>query len=295
MDIPILFIKTLLLRPYVFIFLVAFLLIARQLLGWKRTGLFFVITWATAFICEFSSTHTGIPFGWYHYTGSTVGHELYVANVPFMDSLSFTFLLFASYCLSLSFLLPSRSSRSRRPTVPELMFDQTVRTSWPVLALTVLFFSFIDVIIDPVALRGERWFLGKIYYYPDPGIHFGVPIANYVGWAVVGFVALSGYLYCDRWLTRSVERLGSSPSATRNSSYSAAPVTVTVMLGSALYYGVLLFNLSVTFWIGEPLIGMTGILIYIPITILLTFRLLGLLPAVALPDQQKQVPPEPPH
>ena len=292
MDIPILFIKTLLLRPYVFIFLAAFLLIARQLLGWKRTGLFFVITWATAFLCEFSSTRTGIPFGWYHYTGATIGQELYLGNVPFMDSLSFTFLLFASYCLALSFLLPGRSSHSLPSAIPVLMFDQTVRSSWPVLVLTVVFFSFIDMIIDPVALRGDRWFLGKIYWYPDPGIHFGVPVANYIGWAVVGLIALTAYFICDRWLVRSLEGSHSAPSATRGNGRSGAPVTGAVILGCGLYYGVLIFNLTVTFWIGEPLIGMTGILIYIPITILLIFRLLGRLPAVALPVQPNQLPPQ---
>src|SRR5688572_33239305 len=106
MDFLLLFIKTVVLRPYVFLFLGVSLFSAQRLLGWRRTGLFFAITWITAFLCEFSSTRTGIPFGWYHYTGSTVDQELYLSNVPFMSSLSFTFLLYASYCLALFFLLP---------------------------------------------------------------------------------------------------------------------------------------------------------------------------------------------
>src|SRR5574337_1948758 len=108
-DIPTLFIKTIELRPYVFLFLAAFFFSATRLIGWQRTGLFFAIVWVTAFACEFSSTRTGLPFGWYHYTGSTVGDELYVSNVPFMDSLSFTMLLYASYCLALGFVLPSQT------------------------------------------------------------------------------------------------------------------------------------------------------------------------------------------
>ena len=72
----------------------------------QRTGALFGVTWLTAFVCELSSTRIGFPFGDYYYTGSTVGEELYLANVPFMDSLSFTFLLYASYCLALWFLLP---------------------------------------------------------------------------------------------------------------------------------------------------------------------------------------------
>jgi len=44
MDFLLLFIKTVVLRPYVFLFLAVSLFSARRLLGWRRTGLFFVIT-----------------------------------------------------------------------------------------------------------------------------------------------------------------------------------------------------------------------------------------------------------
>ena len=120
MDVPLLLWKTLLLRPYVFFFLAVALVAASRLLGWKRTGALFGVTWLTAFVCELSSTRIGFPFGDYYYTGSTVGEELYLANVPFMDSLSFTFLLYASYCLALWFLLPVQSaSREIRLSVPD--------------------------------------------------------------------------------------------------------------------------------------------------------------------------------
>ncbi len=267
-----LLIMTVQLRPYVFLFLAAFLLSAPSLIGWQRTGLFFAIVWLTAFACEFSSTRTGLPFGWYHYTGSTVGQELYLSNVPFMDSLSFTMLLYASYCFALSFLLPSHGESGRKNPFSKngrllaLTLDRSVRTGWPACMLTALFFVFIDMVIDPVALRGDRWFLGKIYYYPDPGLHFGVPVTNYVGWAVVGVIALLIYFHLDRRLPEPERRSDGS-------------VTSNILMGCGLYYSVLLFNLTVTFWIDEPLIGMTGILIYIPLTALLLLRLLGKLPA----------------
>jgi putative membrane protein len=56
-----------------------------------------------------------------------------------------------------------------------VLFDATLRNYWPVVGLTVVFFTFSDVIIDPVALQGERWFLGKIYGYPHEVIYFGIP------------------------------------------------------------------------------------------------------------------------
>ena len=259
-----LLLKTIALRPYVFVFLAAFLFSAARLIGWRRTWYFMGITWLVAFLCEFSSTRTGIPFGWYYYTGATVGQELYVSNIPLMDSLSFPFLLYASYCMALAFLLPTFEKRNttQGTSIIKMQFPLATRTGWPVILLTILFFTFIDIIIDPVALRGERWFLGQIYYYPDPGIHFGVPVANYFGWAVVGFLSLRAYIFLDRKFLQT----DFSPDQV---------VTRHILLGCGLYYGVLIFNLTVTFWIGESLIGMTGLLIYLPLTVLLTLRLLG--------------------
>lgn len=276
MESSVLLFRTFLLRPYVFVFLAAFLFCSIRLLGWRRTGLFFLVTWFTAFVCEFSSIRTGIPFGWYFYTNSTMDQELFIFGVPFFDSLSFSFLLYASYCMALLFLLPARATDGpapvnvlQRSTWPAFMFHAKVRTSWPVLKLTVLFFTFIDIIIDPVALRGERWFLGKIYYYPDPGVYYGVPLANFAGWAVVGLIALSGYFVLDRQL---------SPASTHKEGADTV-MTGNVLLGVGLYYGVLAFNLGVTFWIGEYQLGMTGLLIFLPLSALLFLRLLNRLPA----------------
>ncbi|WP_455379621.1 carotenoid biosynthesis protein [Petrachloros mirabilis] len=259
MDTLVLFLKTVWFRPYVFIFLAAFLLAAVRLIGWPRTWRFWIISWTTAFICEFSSTRTGIPFGWYHYNGSTIGQELYVSNIPFMDSISFSFLLYAAYCTALCFLLPGADAERGSPLLP-LKFDMAKRTSWRALLLTALLYAFIDMVIDPVALRGDRWFLGKIYYYPDPGTHFGVPVANYIGWAIVGLISLSIYFPLDR-------RLPNLPFAASDA------VTHRLLLGVGLYYGVLAFNLAVTFWIGESLLAITGILMFVLPTALLLLRL----------------------
>jgi len=259
MEHLVLFFKTIVLRPYVFIFLAAFLFSAIKLIGWPRTWRFWLISWATAFVCEFSSTRTGIPFGWYFYNGSTIGQELYFFDVPFMDSISFSFLLFAAYCVALGLLLPfDVTLKNDRSPLKPLRFDVTVRTSLAISGLTALLFAFIDMVIDPVALRGDRWFLGKIYDYPDPGWHFGVPFANYVGWAVVGLISLALYVPLDQRLAA----LTISPSMTQR-----------LLLGIGLYYGVLAFNLGMTFWIGETFMGISGLLMHLPVLMILTTRL----------------------
>ena len=261
METVTLLVQTVLLRPYVFLFLGISLFSASRLLGWKRTGSLFGITWATAFLAEFLSTRIGIPFGDYYYTGSTVGQELYISNIPFMDSLSFTFLLYASYCFALIFTLPAQHPGPLSPW----QFRRSERTSWPVVLLATVFFTFIDIVIDPVALRGDRWFLGQIYGYPDPGTYFGIPLANFLGWAVVGSISLTAYSFLDQ---RCWTEVPPPQESVKND----------LLLGVALYYGVLAFNLGVTFWIGESLIGMVGCLLYFPITVFGILRILGRFP-----------------
>src|SRR5439155_324735 len=93
-------IGTLALRPYVFAFLALFLVAGFLDVGWRRTLVFGAAVWPLAWLAEFASTRVGFPFGLYHYTGITRGRELHIGNVPFMDSLSFTFLAYASFCLA---------------------------------------------------------------------------------------------------------------------------------------------------------------------------------------------------
>src|SRR5262245_55203774 len=148
-----------LLRPYVFLFLLCFLAAAVRDIGARRTALFFAWVWPLAFAAEFSSTRTGIPFGFYHYTQVTRAQELFIADVPFFDSLSFTFLAYASFCLARVVL------RARHG-------------GWvALLAGTVM--MLLDVVIDPLAVRGNQWFLGHVFWYPEGGPYFGVPLSNF--------------------------------------------------------------------------------------------------------------------
>jgi putative membrane protein len=211
---------TLLLRPYVFAFLAVFAWAATRDLGARRMLGFLAWGFAVAFAAEYASTRVGVPFGLYHYTGATQGVELYLANVPFFDSLSFPFLAYASFCLARRVLGPVSRARTT--------------------LLAGVLMMLLDVVIDPIAVRGDRWFLGRIFYYAEPGAYFGVPLSNFAGWLVVGWVTVGGYLA----VAGKRDRLGRPE------------------LGVGLYYGVLLFNLAITWWIGEMgLLGM-GIMIH---------------------------------
>src|SRR5882724_2610091 len=250
-----LLIGTLVLRPYVFGFLVAFLLAGARDLGIARTLLFGAWVGPLAWLAEFSSTRIGIPFGLYHYTGSTHGQELFLADVPFMDCLSFTFLAYAAFCLARAVL------RGGRP-------------SPPLLALVAgVLMMLLDVVIDPLAVRGDRWFLGRIFFYPDGGLYFGVPLSNFAGWTIVGTVGVAGYVYWSEWRERALKR--GWPVPVLEGRGAGVPCHTVgsavggfdrhgrrVWPGIALYYAVLGFNLVVTGWIGEWLLLGVGAVIH---------------------------------
>lgn len=226
---------TLTLRPYVFAFLALYLLAARRRLGWGSCLAFLGGGYGIAWLSEFSSIHTGFPYGLYLYIPATRGQELWLGGVPVMDSLSYVFLAYASYALAEALLGPGRTKAGAAPDF------------WRIGWLGAMLFVALDIVIDPVALRGYRWFLGQIYGYPEPGIYFGVPLSNFGGWFLVG-LALMGLRHRLGW-----GRQGRLPAA--GFDYG----------GVGLYLAVLVFNLGVTFYIGETLMGLVGVFLYLPV------------------------------
>ena len=246
---------TMLLRPYVFIFLVFYLIASVLQFGLKRTLGFTVIGYCLVFLAEYSSTRTGFPFGWYYYIDTTRHQELWISNVPFMDSLSFIFLAYASYTTAL--LLCAPLWYSRRDV--QIVDTQALRRAPAVLVLAVMFFVLIDVVIDPVALRGSRWFLGQIYGYYEAGIYFGVPLANFGGWAIVGTVLVTLHRVLD-----GVFRAGPQ----RQADWGVRWVPYRGLFGPLLYLGTYAFNVCMTFVIGEYLLGLVDLFLLTPVFVL---------------------------
>jgi len=208
-----LLVATVCLRPYVFAFVALFALASVRDLGPWRTVLFAASVWPLTWLAEFSSTRIGVPFGLYHYTGLTRGSELYLADMPIMDSLSFTFLAYAAFC------------------VARVALRRSGTGSCPALAATTgLLMMLLDAVMDPLAVRGDQWFLGRIFYYAREGVYFGVPWSNFAGWVIVGAAGVGLYL----GLVGGDTRAGAGPAG-----------------GVAVYYAVLSFNLVVTASIGE--------------------------------------------
>lgn len=209
-------------RPYVAAFLLVFFLIGILNRGIARTLLFLLIGYLVAFLSEFCSIHWGFPYGMYHYIYENMSGELILAGVPVWDSISYVFMAYASYEMAVF----------TGPIGP-------IRLIGPILLVLL------DIVTDPLAVRGDQWFLGKIFYYPNGGLYFGVPLSNFAGWFLVGLVIFSIYAWLECKLPH--------PHPLSRQGERGAPI-----LGPLFYFSIMLFNLVITFWIGEWKLGLVS-------------------------------------
>src|SRR5262249_21840213 len=112
----------------------------------------------------------------------------------------------------------------------------------------------------PVRVRGDRWFLGRIFYYPEPGWYFGVPMANFAGWVTVGATIAWG------WTVLGPRIDGTPPTWGRRWPGPGAQAV-------ALYYLVLVFNLVVTAVVAEPALFSAGALPPVPLAVIVVCSL----------------------
>ncbi len=234
------------LRPYVFVFFLVYMLGCTLHLGLKRALLFGLAGYGIAWLSEYSSIHNGIPYGYYFYIEQTRGREIWVLGVPLIDSMSYVFLAYASYSVALFIIAPV----TRLKKALYVLETRSIRSSLLARILGAALFVYLDIIIDPVALCGNRWFLGQLYGYPGGGAYFGVPISNFAGWFLVGFLMIA-----------ALQKIDSRLSLNSAEDYTGYKYPWRYLVGPALYAGVLVFNLAVTFAIGEYTMGWAGVFI----------------------------------
>ena len=209
-------------RWYVVLFLIAYLAIATYHWGLGRSLKFLVLGYLVAWASEASSIRNGFPYGDYSYRYENMPGEIFLYGVPVWDSVSYVFLNFAGWMTAFAL----RSRWNRYTPLQEL------QRSWKTILLGAFLTMVLDIVIDPVANMGERWFLGDIYFYPHGGWYFGVPWTNFAGWFLVG-LAIQGSF-------RLIDGLEGVPRRAQS-----------VILGVGLFIGIFLFNLGIAVHLRE--------------------------------------------
>jgi hypothetical protein len=120
--------------------------------------------------------------------------------------------------------------------------------------MAALFMVMVDLVVDPLSVLGDRWFLGRIFWYDPPGPHFGVPISNYLGWYFVAVISIGIFQTLDSWLNRGGARpLGAIPNFSSRG-----------LLGPALYVGIVGFGITMLFVIHALTIAWASVFVFLP-------------------------------
>lgn len=226
---------TLVKRPYVFLFLTAFLFLSVKHLGLLKALIWLVVGYLIAFASEFSSINNGFPYGEYHYIYENLKNELIFAGVPVWDSLSYSFLSYAGYS----------TARYAWPKI----------STWKIWILGASLTTLLDIITDPVAKLGKEWFLGEIYYYAQDGFYFHVPWTNFAGWFLVSLTIIGINILIFKFILGEKD-VKNAPD----------------WMNLAFYTSICLFNTVIAFSIGELLLGFTNLLITLIIFLILFFK-----------------------
>jgi uncharacterized membrane protein len=132
--------------------------------GWKRTGLFFILTAVISYVLEEVGVRTGEVYGPYHYSdmlGPKLGH------VPVLIPLAWFMMVYPSWVVARS-LLRGVEARSVKGLVALSLVAAMVMTAW-------------DTVMDPPMAAAGNW------TWEQGGAYFGVPFQNYFGWFLTTF------------------------------------------------------------------------------------------------------------
>lgn len=252
---------TLLLRPYVLVLLAWYLLGSVTKAGWVRTLVFTAIAGTASIAADLSSTRNGLPFGWFQYVDATRGEELWLWNVPLWTGLFFAALCWAGFQIAVALYSPLELRRGDLQVLDTI----AIRRSPRVLVTAAVLVAALGALLDPLEVRGDRWFLGALLTYSEGGVYFGVPASALAGTLLVALVAIGLY--------QRVEPLLVAPTPLLR--FGQAHLRMGGLVEPLFYLGVVALALGVTAWLGEHLLAIVGLLVFVPLTLVFAAHVVG--------------------
>jgi len=256
-----LIVGTLALRPYVFLFLAWYLLGAVTKVGWVRTLVFSAIAFVLFTAAELSSTRNGLPFGTFQYLDTTRAQELWLWNVPVWSGLLDAALCWAGFQLAVLLYSPLELRRGDVQVLDTI----AIRRSPRVLVTAAVLVTTLGTLLEPLKARGDRWFLGAVFSYPEGGLFFGVPATTFAGTFLVSLVTI--------WIYQRVEPLLLKPSRLLRAGQ--AHLRLGGLVEPAFSLAIVSFALAVVLWLGEHLLALVGLLVFVPLTLVFAAHVIG--------------------
>lgn len=145
-------------------------------IGFRRTAIFFGVTYTLSLYSELIGTSYGWPFGNYEYT-SYLGLKV-LDRVPYTIPLSWFYIGFSVYLLGI---------------VIVQKLNWRYQTAWA-LALGAWFLTVWDLVLDPAMAHDSLPV--KFWIWSETGAYFGMPIKNFIGWTATGLI----FMGISRWL-----------------------------------------------------------------------------------------------
>jgi uncharacterized membrane protein len=256
-----LFVGTLVLRPYVLAFFLLYLLGSVTKVGWVRTAVFAAIAFAVSLAAELSSTRNGIPYGLFQYVDATRDAELWLGSVPLWTGLFFAAVCWSAFQTAVLLWSPLELRRGDFQVLDTI----AIRRSGRVLVTGAVLVTALGGLLEPLKVRGDRWFLGALYAYPEGGLYFGAPATAFAGMLVTALVTIGLYQRIEPLLLRPTRLLRAGQ----------AHLPLGGLVEPACYLTLVAFALAVTLWLGEQQVALVGLLVFVPLTVVAAAHVLG--------------------
>lgn len=146
-----------------------------HVIGGKATAEFLIAGLIIDWCLEDLSVHTGLIFGKYYFN-PVMGPKIDV--IPIAIPVGWVFMTYVCWFVT-SLILD-------HTPLPKSLNHLSI---WITSAIGALIMSTIDISGDPFAAANHMW------VWIDKGPYFGVPVHNYIGWFIVGFVSYLAHEY----------------------------------------------------------------------------------------------------
>lgn len=247
-------------RPWFAALLACFLLGAVTKMGWVRTIAFAAIAFAAALAAEVASLRFGVPFGPHRFVAPTAPGP-WIAGVPAWSPLAFCALAWLGFQSAVLLHSPVEAGQADLQVLDTL----EIRGSGRVLLTGAILAMLPQVLLAPLSVRGERWFLGRVHEFAGTGLFFDVPPPAIAGWALVAAVAIFLFQRLEPWLTAPSPLLRAGQ----------FHLQMGGLFEPLAWLGIAVVGIALALAIGEPQLAMVGVFVYLPLAIVYGAHLVG--------------------